>query len=119
MTLPNIFFFRADVNIFKWRHFSVQVKPQGQKRKFDPLVQDSNKEKSKNLEILEKLTSKKSKLDVSKAVGHQIQRDDRAREAEKREEGGKGRKRNSNHSKGASKKAMGKRNRKQGKKGKK
>ena len=94
-----------------------QVKPQGQKRKFDPLVQDSNKEKSKNLEILEKLTSKKSKLDVSKAVGHQIQSDERARESEKKE--GRGGKKNANKSKTASKKAGGKRNRKQGKKGKK
>ena len=98
---------------------SCQVKPQGQKRKFDPLVQDSNKEKSKNLEILEKLSSKKSKLDVSKAVGRQIQSDERTRETEKKDGRG-GKNKNLNRSKLASKKNAGKRNRKQGvKKGKK
>jgi regulator of ribosome biosynthesis len=94
-----------------------KAKPEGQKRKFEPLVQDANKEKNKNLEILEKLTSKKSKLDVSKAVGQKMQRDDREREDEK-SEGGRpaaGKRKNNgpgNRSKTASKKGGVKRNRK-------
>ena len=69
------------------------------------------------MEILEKFSSKKSKFDVSKAVGRQIQGEERIREAEKKE-GGRGKK-NMSRSKLASKKVAGKRNRKQGKKGKK
>ena len=93
-----------------------KAKPEGQKRKFDPLVQDANKEKTKNLEILDKMTSKKSKLDVSKAVGHQMQKEDRTREDEKSEGGRAAGKRKSNgtgnRSKSASKKGGVKRNRK-------
>jgi hypothetical protein len=83
------------------------------------LVQDASAEKSRNLEILDKLKSKSAKLDLSKAVGHQIQKEDRTRESEKREGGGKGRRKGGNPSKAASKKGNGKRNRKQGKKGRK
>jgi regulator of ribosome biosynthesis len=100
-------------------------KPQGAKRKFEPLVGDSNHEKTKNLEILDKLTSKKSKLDVSKAVGQKMQRDEREREEEKNEnaggrKGGRSRKSLGTKSKSASKKGGVKRNRKPppGKKGK-
>jgi regulator of ribosome biosynthesis len=46
------------------------LKGTGKKRKFDPLVIDSNKEKSKNLEVLSKVMSKKPKIDIDKAVKH-------------------------------------------------
>ena len=102
-------------------------KPQGAKRKFEPLVGDSSQEKTKNLEILDKLTSKKSKLDVGKAVGQKMQRDEREREEEKNEnagsggrKGGRSRKSLGTKSKSASTKGGVKRNRKPppGKKGK-
>jgi len=82
-----------------------------QKRKFDPLVQAPNVEKAKNLEILDKIVSKHSKLDVTKAVGKKIQADERVREAEKKNFTAKKGKRSNN--KGAKKSGM-KRNRKSG-----
>ena len=76
--------------------------PKGKKRKFDPLVGDANEEKAKNLKVLEQITSKQPKLDVSKSVGHQINEEERSRAEEKRsgkkkavgKKGGKGQKRN-------------------------
>ena len=56
--------------------------PKGKKRKFDPLV--SSEEKGKNLRVLEQITSKKAKLDVTKAVGHQINSEERARSDDKK-----------------------------------
>ena len=117
---------RKDVSIFVTDYFGFQeklptalekkVKPQGKKRQFDPLVIDPSKEKTKNLEILDQMTSKKSKLDVGKAVGHKMQRDERQREEEKSETGGRkagGKsKGKGGRSKSASKKGGVKRNRK-------
>ena len=65
-----------------------QVKaPNAKKRKFDPLV--SSDEKAKNLRVLNELTSKKAKMDVTKAVGQQINADERAQSAEKRNKNNK------------------------------
>nr|CAG4646534.1 EOG090X0CBY [Macrothrix elegans] len=44
----------------------------GKKRQFDPVVGDLKKETSKSLDILEKLTNKKPKLDVEKAVKREM-----------------------------------------------
>jgi len=44
----------------------------GQKRQFNPLVGDVKQETARNLEIFEKLSSKKPKLDIEKAVNREI-----------------------------------------------
>nr|CAG4640327.1 EOG090X0CBY [Daphnia pulex] len=44
----------------------------GQKRHFDPLVGDIKRETSKSLDILNKLSSKKPKLDIDKAVNREL-----------------------------------------------
>ena len=63
-----------------------QVKtPKGKKRQFDPLVHEGEKEK--NMKVFEQISSKRAKLDVTKAVGHQINSDERARSDQKK--GGK------------------------------
>ena len=59
--------------------------PKGKKRQFDPLVHDGEKEK--NMKVFEQISSKRAKLDVTKAVGHQINSDERARSDQKK--GGK------------------------------
>ena len=75
-------------------------KVKGPKRKFDPLVMDSATEKEKNLKLLESITSKKPKLDINKAVGKQINKEDKEKNEEKAKmnrgnkkgKGGKGKK---------------------------
>ena len=57
--------------------------PKGKKRKFDPLV--NNEEKSRNLKVLDQITNKKAKLDVTKAVGHQLNNEEKAKSSEKRQ----------------------------------
>ncbi|XP_057366161.1 ribosome biogenesis regulatory protein homolog [Daphnia carinata] len=44
----------------------------GQKRHFDPLVGDLKKETTKSLDILDKLSNKKPKLDIEKAVNREM-----------------------------------------------
>merc|ERR1740128_748519 len=44
----------------------------GQKRQFNPLVGDLKKETTRSLDIFEKLSSKKPKLDIEKAVNREI-----------------------------------------------
>merc|ERR1711973_202015 len=56
--------------------------PQGKKRKFDPLV--NNDEKAKSLKVLEQLNSKKSKIDITKAVGRQQASDEHEQSEEKK-----------------------------------
>ena len=62
-------------------------KIKGPKRKFDPLISASGIEKEKNLKVLEMISAKKPKLDINKAVGKQINKEDK----EKNEEKGKNR----------------------------
>ena len=62
--------------------------PQGKKRKFDPLV--SNDEKAKSLKVLEQLHSKKSNIDITKAVGRKIYSDEKENSEEKKRNGKKG-----------------------------
>lgn len=61
--------------------------PKGKKRKFDPLVSDT--EKDKNMKILEQITSKAPKLDLKKAVGREMFHQDQDRETSKRQTSGK------------------------------
>merc|ERR1712217_455497 len=62
--------------------------PQGKKRKFDPLV--NNDEKAKSLKVLEQINSKKSKIDITKAVGRQQASDEHEQSEEKKtKQGGK------------------------------
>ena len=65
-------------------------KVKGPKRKFDPLISESGAEKDKNLKLLEMVTSKKPKLDLNKAVGKQINKEDQEKSEEKKNSKGKG-----------------------------
>merc|ERR1719220_2067649 len=56
--------------------------PQGKKRKFDPLV--NNDEKAKSLKVLEQINSKKSKIDITKAVGRKLNSDENEHSEEKK-----------------------------------
>ena len=68
-----------------------QVKePKGKKRQFDPMVFDG--EKDKNLRIFEQISNKKAKLDVTKAVGQQINAEERSASAQKFQKGKGGKK---------------------------
>ncbi|XP_040289079.1 ribosome biogenesis regulatory protein homolog [Bufo bufo] len=60
----------------------------GKKRKFQPLVGDFKAEKSKQLEILKVMDSKKPKMDVNKAVNKQMREEDAEASAKRRK--GKG-----------------------------
>ncbi|NP_001096310.1 ribosome biogenesis regulatory protein homolog [Xenopus tropicalis] len=60
----------------------------GKKRKFQPLIGDFSVEKSKQLDILKVMGSKKPALDMTKAVNKQMREED-AEEAAKRRKGGK------------------------------
>merc|ERR1711935_511165 len=60
--------------------------PQGKKRKFDPLV--NKDEKAKSLKVLEQLNSKKSKIDLTKAVGRKIYDDENEQSEEKKKKKG-------------------------------
>merc|ERR1712241_992609 len=64
-------------------------KVKGPKRKFDPLISESGAEKEKNLKLLEMITSKKPKLDLNKAVGKQINKEDQEKSQEKNNAKGK------------------------------
>ena len=70
---------------------AAEVKNSGKKRKFDPLILAGEKEK--NLKLLQQMTSKKPKLDVSKAVGKQINEEEQgnseAKRSKKKNFGGK------------------------------
>lgn len=59
----------------------------GKKRKFDPLV--STGEKDKMLKILDQMSSKKPKLDISKAVGKTMHEDEQASSEQKQRSAGK------------------------------
>ena len=72
-------------------------KVKGPKRKFDPLISDSNKEKEKNLKVLDMITSKKPKLDMNKAVGKQLNKEDADRKEEKQRDSSSGRKGGKRH----------------------
>ena len=65
-------------------------KEKGPKRKFDPLVSESGTEKERNLKVLDMITSKKPKLDLNKAVGKQINKEDKEKNEEKSNARGKG-----------------------------
>jgi len=68
------------------------LKGNGKKRKFEPVNQEAGIEKTKNLEVLEKILRKKPKMNLEKAVGTEIRRenhegqddDDRPRKGAKR-----------------------------------
>lgn len=61
-----------------------KVKPvKGKKRKFEPLINASEKEK--NLQVLQQITNKKSNLDVTKAVGKSIHSEEKARASDKKQ----------------------------------
>ena len=63
-----------------------QVKPtKGKKRKFDSVTGSSNEEKAKNLKVLDQITSKKGKLDVTKGVGQHINTEEKGRADEKKQ----------------------------------
>ena len=65
-------------------------KIKGPKRRFDPLVSQSGEEKERNLKVLDLITSKKPKLDINKAVGRQLNKEDADRQDEKSQVRGKG-----------------------------
>uniref|UniRef100_A0A0K2U6W8 Ribosome biogenesis regulatory protein n=1 Tax=Lepeophtheirus salmonis TaxID=72036 RepID=A0A0K2U6W8_LEPSM len=65
-------------------------KTPGKKRKFDALVNDTEKDRS--LSILDKMNNKKSQLNVSKAVGKQIHAEETERSASKKTSGKGGKK---------------------------
>lgn len=86
----------------------------GKKRKFEPTIGDGDKEKANNLKILETIGAKKQKIDMTKAVGRQLQTEERQR-SESKTSGGRGGKARKNKgkssgkfSKKAAKKAAGK-----------
>jgi regulator of ribosome biosynthesis len=51
------------------------LKNTGKKRKFEPLVQESGKEKTMNLDVLDKIINKKPLLAVEKVVSRGLQKD--------------------------------------------
>ncbi|KAM4029600.1 ribosome biogenesis regulatory protein homolog [Anomaloglossus baeobatrachus] len=61
----------------------------GKKRKFQPLVGDFGAERSKQLEILKIMDSKKPKMDVTKAVNKQMRQEDAEASAKKRKKSSK------------------------------
>ena len=75
-------------------------KVKGSKRKFDPLISESGAEKERNLKVLDQITSKQPKLDINKAVGRQINKEDIQKSEEKKQTKGKGRGKRQNASKG-------------------
>ncbi|XP_067888027.1 ribosome biogenesis regulatory protein homolog [Heterodontus francisci] len=71
----------------------------GKKRKFQPLIGDFSAEKQKQLELLKIMSSKKPKLDLTKAVNRQLREDDQE-QAAKRKKMSKGRKGGKSNRKG-------------------
>jgi len=51
------------------------LKGTGKKRKFDPLIIESGKEKSKNLDVLAQVMSKKPKVNIDRAVDRKVHSD--------------------------------------------
>ena len=51
------------------------LKNAGKKRKFDPLVIETGKEKQKNMDVLDKILNKKPMLDLEKVVNKGLPRD--------------------------------------------
>eukprot|EP00095_Tigriopus_kingsejongensis_P008389 maker-scaffold9_size846264-snap-gene-2.16 protein:Tk08389 transcript:maker-scaffold9_size846264-snap-gene-2.16-mRNA-1 annotation:"ribosome biogenesis regulatory protein homolog" len=82
--------------------------PRGKKRQFDPLV--SSTEKEKNLKIFEQINKKAPKLDMNKAVGREMFREDQERKEEKQsgKKSGKGGRFSKKGGRANSKKAAGK-----------
>lgn len=66
-------------------------KNMGKKRKFQPLIGDFKAEKSKQLEILKIIDSKKPKIDVNRAVNKQMREEDAEAAASRRKGPKKGR----------------------------
>jgi len=97
-----------------------ETKVKGAKRKFDPLVSGDGSEKARDLKVLDNLMNKKPKLDVNKAVGHQIHQEDSNRRSEKAKKagGGKGGKGNKKGGKGRGGKGRGGGGKSKGKAGK-
>jgi len=62
----------------------------GKKRKFEPNTGNQATEKERNLGILDAITNKKAKLDITSAVGKQIHQENVERNEEKRTSQGKG-----------------------------
>ncbi|XP_075684415.1 ribosome biogenesis regulatory protein homolog [Rhinoderma darwinii] len=61
-----------------------EPKNMGKRRKFQPLVGDFKAEKSKQLEILKTMNSKKPKIDVTRAVNKQMREEDAEASAKRR-----------------------------------
>ncbi|KAM4705780.1 ribosome biogenesis regulatory protein homolog [Rhinophrynus dorsalis] len=68
-----------------------EPKNMGKRRKFQPLIGDFSAEKSRQLEILKVMGSKKPILDVTKAVNRQMREEDSEEAAKKRKFSKKGR----------------------------
>ncbi|XP_077126708.1 ribosome biogenesis regulatory protein homolog [Ranitomeya variabilis] len=66
-----------------------EPKNTGKKRKFQPLLGDFGAERSKQLEILKIMDSKKPKMDVTKAVNKQMRQEDAEASAKKRKKSSK------------------------------
>ena len=75
--------FQAKLSDSKLEKKAASEKPKGNKRKFKPAIGDGQKEKEANLKILENLNKGRDNLDMTKAVGKQIQTEDRERHREK------------------------------------
>ncbi|KAM3928820.1 ribosome biogenesis regulatory protein homolog [Leptodactylus fuscus] len=67
-----------------------EPKNMGKKRKFQPLVGDFKAERSKQLEILKLMDSKKPRMDVNKAVNKQMREEDAEASAKRRKPSKKG-----------------------------
>lgn len=50
------------------------LKNTGKKRQFEPVNQNSDVERAKNMDVLEKIMNKKPKLNIQKAVNQEIHR---------------------------------------------
>uniref|UniRef100_UPI00398ECC0B ribosome biogenesis regulatory protein homolog n=1 Tax=Pristiophorus japonicus TaxID=55135 RepID=UPI00398ECC0B len=69
-----------------------ELKNAGKKRKFQPLIGDFSAERQKQLELLKIMSSKKPKLDLTKAVNRQLREDDQEQAAKRKKMWSKGRK---------------------------
>ncbi|XP_048385206.1 ribosome biogenesis regulatory protein homolog [Stegostoma tigrinum] len=69
----------------------------GKRRKFQPIVGDFSAEKQKQLDLLNVMSSKKPKLDLTKAVNRQLREDDQEQAAKRKKMRPKGRKGGKNH----------------------
>ncbi|XP_067831963.1 ribosome biogenesis regulatory protein homolog [Heptranchias perlo] len=85
-----------------------ELRNAGKKRKFQPLIGDFSAERQKQLELLKIMSSKKPKLDLTKAVNRQLREDDQE-QAAKRKKMAKGRKGGKGHDRKSAMKQRGKR----------